>query len=249
MDISGTSGKRATIAVGSPRSWSFLARLSEQDREALHRVAVLREMPRGARIFGAGDVPTHVYLLKSGRAKVFHLSDAGKEVLLWFCFPGEIFGLAEVCQDSPRQASAEVCERSQLLSVSREDFNEFVQLRPAVMQVVVDLLSARLRELGTIVQEMVGNDVTHRLITLIRRLMLRYGRLQGEEYCLDLGITHQEIADMIGTTRQTVTTTLGELRRTGALAYRNRKIYLARERLGTGMGMPTDLVGGRLVGL
>jgi len=213
-------------SLGSGIAGDFISGLCERDHHDLLSIASRRHLHKGALIFQAGDLSTHVYLLATGRAKIFHTSPAGKELLLWFCFPGEIFGLAEVFQDAKRQASAQVCEHSMLLSIAREDFRDFVEQRPAVAHQVIDVLCSRVRDLGAMMQEFVANDVAGRIVTLLSRLMSRYGRRIGNEVCLDVHITHQEMADMIGTTRQTVTSTLSTLKRSGALNFRNRRIYI-----------------------
>ncbi len=220
---------------GAGPAGTFVSRLCERDHQDLLALASRRPLHKGTLIFQAGDPSTHVYMLETGRAKIFHLSPAGKEVLLWFCFPGELFGLAEIFQDEERQASAQVCEHSTLLRISREDFRGFVEQRPAVARQVIDLLASRVRDLGRMMQELVANDVTGRVMTLLARLTSRYGRRMGDEVCLDVHITHQEMADMIGTTRQTVTSTLSVLKRSGALNFRNRRIYITNRMLQSGL--------------
>jgi CRP/FNR family transcriptional regulator len=165
-------------------------------------------------------------MLDSGRAKIYHPSAGGKEVLLWFCFPHDLFGLAEINHGGSRQATAELCERSVVLSVERDDFHRFVQQRPAVSLLVIDLLSQRLRSLGNAMQELVASDVTARLVMLLTRLTTCYGKPSGDAICVDLNITQQELADMIGATRQTVSSILSALRRSGLLYFKNRRIYI-----------------------
>ncbi len=222
-------------SIGTGPVGTFVSSLCERDHQDLMALASRRQLNKGALIFQAADPSTHVYLLETGRAKIFHLSPAGREVLLWFCFPGEIFGLAEIFQNEDRQASAQVCENSILLRISREDFRAFVEQRPAVALQVIDLLSTRVRDLGRMMQEIVANDVTGRVMTLLARLTSRYGRRMGDEVCLDVHITHQDMADMIGTTRQTVTSTLSVLKRSGALNFRNRRFYIPSRTLQSGL--------------
>lgn len=221
---------------GSPGG--FVSRLCERDHQDLLSLAARKHLHKGTLIFQAGEPASHVYILATGRAKIFHLSPSGKELLLWFCFPGEIFGLSEIFQCAQRQVSAQVCEPSVLLSIARSDFCNFVEQRPAVARLVMDLLSSRVRDLGTMMQELVATDVNGRVLMLLARLTSRYGRRMGDEVCLDVHITHQEMADMIGTTRQTVTSALGTLKRSGALNFRNRRIYVMRALLSAGR---TDL--------
>ena len=84
------------LTAGSERFSDFIARLPPRDREDLLRLATDRGAAKGELIFQAGSAGHHVYFLETGRVKIYHLSPTGKEILLWFCLPGEIFGLAEV---------------------------------------------------------------------------------------------------------------------------------------------------------
>ncbi|MBI3575131.1 MAG: Crp/Fnr family transcriptional regulator [Gammaproteobacteria bacterium] len=198
----------------------FLARLPLRDREDLLRLAVRRELAKGELVFQAGSFGNHVYFLESGRVKIYHLSPTGKEILLWFCYPGEIFGLAEVCHGGGRQVYAETTEPSRLLSVPQGDFKGFLEAHPVAALLVTDVLACRLRNLGNIIQSLVANDVNERVAQLIVRLAASHGRKGSNgDVCLDIRLTHQEMANMIGTTRQSVTGALNMLKRLGALDF------------------------------
>lgn len=218
-DISG--GRDLTCpAQESPGDASFLARLTQPDRDALLAYTTRRDVQRGKHVFEAGSPGNFVHFLEAGRIKIYHLSPSGKEVLLWFCLPGEIFGLAEVCYGGGRQVYAEACEGSSVLSVSQRDFKTFLESHPAAALLVNDVLACRLRNLGNVIQSLVASDVNERVAQLIVRLAATHGRkaVNGDIH-LDIRLTHQEMANMIGTTRQSVTSALNALRRLGALDF------------------------------
>ena len=106
---------------------------------------------------------------------------------------------------------------------------------------VIDLLSCRLRVLGDILTNLATDDASSRIIKLLLRLCARYGRLgsrcgilgedRDDRVCLDIPLTHQEIADMLGTSRQTVTTVMGELKRCGVLHMQQRHMHVDPSRL------------------
>ena len=205
----------------SPEQFSnFMARLAPADRDDLLRLATRRAVTRGEFIFKAGSAGDNVYFLESGRVKIYHLSPTGKEILLWFCFPGEIFGLAEVCHGGGRQVYAETCEPSQVLSVRQDDFKKFLATHPPGALLVNDVLACRLRNLGNIIQGLVASDVNERVAQLLMRLATTHGqKTQNGDITLDIRLTHQEMANMIGTTRQSVTSALNLLRRQSVLEF------------------------------
>ncbi|HXZ47359.1 MAG TPA: Crp/Fnr family transcriptional regulator, partial [Pseudolabrys sp.] len=132
-----------------------------------------------------------------------------------------------------RQVYAETCESSRVLSVRQADFKTYLETHPAAALLVNDVLACRLRNLGNVIQSLVANDVNERVAQLIVRLAASHGRraLNGDVY-LDIRLTHQEMANMIGTTRQSVTSALNALRRLGVLDFGDsHRLYIHSERL------------------
>ena len=219
----------------------FLGNLCETDRKAFFLLGHRHSYGKQAYIFRSGDPGHNVYVLERGRAKIYKVSDTRKEVILWFCFPGEIFGLAEASRGGSRDVYAQACTEAVVHRIPRERFSRFVEERPRVAMQVIDLLSCRLRVLGDILTNLATDDASSRIIKLLLRLCARYGRLgsrcgilgedRDDRVCLDIPLTHQEIADMLGTSRQTVTTVMGELKRCGVLHMQQRHMHVDPSRL------------------
>ena len=210
---------------------NFLAQLEPADLATLVDIGAAERYGRGEAVFSAGAPGNNVYFLRSGKVKIKQLSPAGREVILWFCLPGEIFGLAEVARGGGRVISAQACERSEVLVVRQEKFRAFLMQRPHVAMLSMQVLSARLRLLGEVLVNLVADDVNTRIAKLILRLSSRYGTPAGKEVRLTIPLTHQEIADMVGTTRQTVTSVLSALKRQGVLTIDDRRIQIESEEL------------------
>lgn len=212
-------------------SSDVLAQIGEQDLKTLFSLGKTQHYPKGTFIFHAGGAGSHVYFLRRGRVKIYQLSPAGREVILWFCFSGEMFGMAEVTRGDGRVVNAQACEDSEALCVPKEQFNAFLESHPKIALLIMHVLSCRLRVLGEVLVNLASDDVNTRLAKLILRLGARYGKRVGTEVHLDIHLTHQEMADMIGTTRQTVTSALGHLKRQGILSMGNRRILIESEEL------------------
>lgn len=207
----------------------FISGLSTAEKQALFEMGNVRRFKKDEMVFSAGSSCDDLFVLIKGRTKVFELSQEGKEVILWFCFPGEIFGLADIMgrrYGNKRMVNAQACSALELIAVNQAEFIEYLYRYPNVALRVIDLLSHRMRELGDMLLNLVSDDVSSRVIKLIMRLVSRYGRVHGNGVCLDIPLTHQEMADMIGTSRQTVTLVLGNLRREGLLQTQQRTIYI-----------------------
>ena len=208
----------------------FLARLSASERDELTSIGRRDEIAKGQFVFRAGTPATHMHVLERGRVKIFHRNAAGKELLLWFCLPGEIFGLAELHQAGVRQVSAQASEPSQLISVERAAFDAFVERHPNAALLLIDVLARRLRGLGNLLQAIIADDVNKRVAQLLMRLATSYGH-RGDDGMLviDMRLTHQEMANMIGTSRQSVTSLLNALKQQRVVDTKNRRLCILDE--------------------
>jgi CRP/FNR family transcriptional regulator len=204
----------------------FLSQLSVQDYKELLALGKHRTYKKNELIFQAGLPGDHVHFLKQGRAKIYQLSPSGKEVILWFCFSGEMFGMAEVCRGGQREVYARACSDSDVFKVNQTQFKDFLRTHNDAAMLTIDLLSCRMRVLGDMLLNLTSEDVMSRLIKLLTRLCTRYGKLSGSEIVLDIHLTHQDMADMIGASRQTVSSAISSLKKQGFLNVANHCIYI-----------------------
>lgn len=178
-------------------------------------------------VFRAGSEGNDVCVLMSGRVKVYALSPLGRSVTLWFCLPGEVFGLTEISRSSPRMVFAEACTDAEVLILPCDRLRARLVSDPATAMQVVDMLSSRLRQLSDAMLNLITDDVNTRVTKLLLRLNTRYGQpLQTGGSLLELPLTHQDMADMIGTTRQSVSTAIAHLRQQGLLITTDHRLYL-----------------------
>lgn len=205
----------------------FLGRLPVATREALAALGHRTVYRKGDAVFQPGSPGDNVYILTQGRIKIFALSPAGRAVILWFCFPGEVFGLAEMARAGRREVASEACADSEALVIPQQKFKDFLKRDGEAAMLVVDLLSCRLRGLADMLLNLTSDEVPTRLVKLLIRLSARYGKpVSDAETLLDISLTHQEIADMIGTTRQSVSTALNALKRQGLLSVKKHCIHI-----------------------
>lgn len=208
---------------------NFFAQLNKQHQYQLLNLAITRQFAHDELIDSLGTQSDNVYVVANGRVKIFELTADGKEVILWFCAAGELFGFAEnmvASTFSSHQVHAQACGRGELLVIDRSDFEHFITDNPETVLPVVQLLGFRLREVSEVLMDVTSSDVTSRVIRLLYRLGGLYGKAVNKGLRIDLSITHQEMADMIGTSRQTVTTVLGDLKRKGFIETEQRMIII-----------------------
>ncbi len=209
----------------------IFSRISPQDFSDLLSIGTVRHHEKGQFIFRSGDPGKNVYFLRDGRVKIYQTSALGREVILWFCFPGEIFGLTEVVDGGGRVVNAQTCERAEVLCIARTQFKAYLETHCAASFVIMQALSCRMRVLGDMLVNLIDDDVNSRITKLMLRLSACHGTRAGNEVHLNIRMTHQEIADMVGTTRQTVTKVLSELKHLGLLSIENHRIRILSQEL------------------
>jgi CRP/FNR family transcriptional regulator len=156
-------------------------------------------------VFWDGDAPDKFYLLAEGKLKVIKHSSQGKEFIIAFFSPGEMFGEVAVFENRPYPASAQAVNDSVVLSISRQEFLDFLSKRPEVALKIIGVLGGRLREAQSRLRDLAGERVEQRLVRTLLMLSSKLGS--------DLPFTRQEIADMSGTTTETAIRFLSGLNR------------------------------------
>jgi CRP/FNR family transcriptional regulator, cyclic AMP receptor protein len=194
------------------KSKGFFCHLSEATLRAFQKIRFSTTYPPGAILFGEGEKPHGVYLLRQGNAKLFLSSSEGKTVILRLASPGEILGLNAVISGKPYAATAEVSRPCQVDFVRREEFVRFLGEHPDACMKAAQVLSesyrtacAQIRTLG------LSSSALEKLARLLLELSAA-GEETKQGTRVKLALTHEEIAQIIGTSRETVTRTLAQFR-------------------------------------
>ncbi|MDH5660850.1 MAG: Crp/Fnr family transcriptional regulator [Gammaproteobacteria bacterium] len=213
---------------------NFLSSLSESETQDLLKCSRRLNLKSRDHLFRAGDQSNDVYIVAGGCIRLFQVSSTGKETILWFSFPGEIFGMAELWRGSDRQIYAVANEATQIYSISRKDFTHFLGAHPEAAMKAIGILSARVRALGHALVGLASDNVE----TRIARLLVRFAAVSSGarccasssegELCVNVRLTHQDIANLIGASRQTVSSTLAHLRKVGAVRTVNQHIHIVQ---------------------
>lgn len=213
---------------------NFLSSLSQEEiRDLLSCSRSLMLKPRD-HLFQAGDPSKDVYIVAEGCIRLFQVSPTGKETILWFNFPGELFGMAEIWSGSQRQVYAVANEPTRVYSIRHQDFIKFLGAHPEAAMKSIGILSARVRALG----QTLGGLASDNVETRIARLLMRFAAVSSGmccstdanvgELCVNVRLRHQDIANLIGASRQTVTTTLLHLRKLGAVRMVDHHIHIVQ---------------------
>ena len=206
--------------------------LSDDD---LNRLASnVREKTFGRKeiIFFPEDPGDRVYFIKTGLVKLAKISPAGKEMTIAILEPGEIFGDLDIINESRRDTLAQAIIDTQVITVSKREFEKFVHSTPDLCGRISRKMAKRVRELEEQIEDIVFKDVPGRLASLIFRLLAKYSKDHTKGRQVDIRLTHQEIANLIGATRETTSLNLSRLKQEGLITFDDHKvIVLDEERL------------------
>lgn len=195
------------------RNENFACTLSHPSLQALDRVKHATAYPAGAVVFVEGQMPRGVYILCQGRAKLLATNSDGKTFIMKIAQAGEILGLHAVVSGKPYELTVETLQPSQLAFIGREDFLRFLRehgdasLR-AAQQLSNDCISAYdvIRCIG----------LSHSVGEKLARLLLQWSsdaQVANGSIRLKVALTHEEMAQLIGTSRETVTRTLSQFKK------------------------------------
>jgi CRP/FNR family transcriptional regulator, cyclic AMP receptor protein len=208
------------------RKTPLFASLTETEITALASRVTKRHFQRGDLLFGEGDPCTGLFLVASGKIRVFKLSSAGREQVLAVEGPGSSFAEVPVFDGGNYPATASALEDTEVLFISRKDFQNFCREHPDVALKVIAVVGSRLRRLVGIIEELSFTTVRQRLIALLLRLAEAGGTPSKEGVRLELAVSHQDLAGELGTVRELVSRNLSRLQAEGFLDVDGRKIIV-----------------------
>jgi CRP-like cAMP-binding protein len=169
--------------------------LSDDELSGLAEIAVERSFGPGEFVFWDGDAPDHFYIVAEGQVKVLKHGSSGKEFIIAFFGPGEMFGEVAVFENKPYPASAQAAVETTVLGINREGFLSFMAERPEVALRIIYVLGGRLRDAQSRLRDIAAERVEQRVASVLLMLSAKLGP--------NLPFTRQEIADMAGTTTET----------------------------------------------
>jgi CRP/FNR family transcriptional regulator/CRP/FNR family cyclic AMP-dependent transcriptional regulator len=169
-----------------------------------------------------------MYVIREGRVKVTKASEDGREKIMNFLEAGAFFGDMALLGDETRSASVKTLEESLLLALSRRDFIDLLRQSPDLALAVIEELANRLRETNEQARSLSFQGVEERTRNLFQRIA-RVDETAGGRL-LTPALTHQQIADMVGTSRETVTRAIKQLKASGWLAQEGKRYVVPDER-------------------
>ena len=208
------------------RTVPIFSELTEADITSLGKLSSRRRFPKDTVVFFENEEGDSFFMILEGRIKVTILGDDGREVILSMLGPGDFFGEMALLDNEPRSATAIAVEETELLSLHRTDFQSVLSDNRSITTALIKILTARLRRANHQISTLALLDVYGRVARVIVDMAREEGRRLRDGRIAFRRATHQEIANRIGTTRETVTRMLKDLERQGLIHIEGKEIVV-----------------------
>lgn len=216
----------AAVSPIALRTFPLFQGLGDERLQSVSRCAMMRRVPRGQAVVHAGDAPDYVYFVLTGSLKVLVSDEDGREVILTILGQGELFGEMGMFDEQPRSASVVAVMPSDLVMISKHDFKQLMRDDFDIAWRIMSNLADRLRNADRKIESLALMDVYGR----VAHLLLEMGEEQDGEMVVVRKISKQDIAKMIGASREMVSRVMKDLGLQGLIEETPRGIIL-RDRI------------------
>lgn len=191
------------------RQAAIFGGLSDVEAAELDAIAIERNLAPGEFVYQDGDNANRLYVIDQGKVKLIKYSSEGSEFIISFLGPGEVFGAVATLIDKPYPCSAVAAKETSVIEFDKKDFLPFLNNHPKIALGIIKVLGERLIDAQNRLRDLAGERVEQRLLKTLLRLFSKHGS--------ELPFTRQEIADMTGTTTETVIRVFSHLKESNAI--------------------------------
>ncbi|BBI31221.1 Crp/Fnr family transcriptional regulator [Cohnella abietis] len=208
------------------RDFPFFEHLDDEYLTEIAKLCIERSYTKGETIFFEGEEGEELFLVISGVVQIYQ-DNHSRDVIFSIFREGDFFGeMALLQNEKVRSASARTIEKSTLCILKKRDFIPLVKSKPEILIGILETTLDRLRDANNLIMDLTILDVRTRIARLLLRLTEQHGVPSDEGVLIDVKLTHQHLADMTGTARETVTKSLLELQTDNLIRIDQKKILV-----------------------
>ena len=208
------------------RQTPILSDLTERDLSLVEQVGETVDLRRKSIIWEPGDLTTSIYVVRSGIVKLSKSNDEGRELTLGFFTRDQLLGELGVVSEAPHDTTAEAYEDVQLFRLPKNDFVRVMMRHPPLAMRMIRLVGERRQRLENRVESLLFKSAHARLAALFIDLSQDFGVRDSRGTIVNLKLTHKEIANLIGATRETVSFAILDLRRDGHIITEGKRVII-----------------------
>lgn len=213
--------------VSMLRQFQLFSDLTEEELQDLARSTSIKAVGKHRYIYRSGDESNYLYVLINGTIKIGNTSNDGKEVIKTILHPTALFGESGLGSSDVRKSFAKAIDSDvRLLQIHVDGFKELMRSNFDFNLKVVENLGKKIHKIESRLESLVFNDARTRIVEFIKENANNFGRKVGYEMLLKHSLTQQDIANFTGTSRQTVTSVLNDLRNSNQIYFKRKSILI-----------------------
>ncbi|MDA8234908.1 MAG: Crp/Fnr family transcriptional regulator [Clostridia bacterium] len=203
--------------------------LKEEELSKIAGLVKIRNYKKNMIIFMEGEPGDGLHFVKSGRVKIAKSSEDGREQILHFLQEGDIFAEVVLFDGGPYPATAEVLEDAQIGIIRNQDLDKLIKENSDIALRLLKVMAKKLRLAQMAIKELALRDTFGRVVGILLKLVREYGEPGPEGTVIRLPLSRQELANYVGTTRETVTRILGDLKKSKVITIDKQTICVIDE--------------------
>jgi len=203
-----------------------LKNIRKKDFDILLNSANVKDYPKGHPIFATDDFANIVHIIKKGRVKIFLLTKWGEEVILLILGPGDLFGFSSIYAEGKRFVSAASLEDTILWNVPSKIFENIIKKNPEFAWEIIKMIGLRLCYFRNVIEDLATKNIKGRLAKILLDLVKKSGIPQTSGILINVPLRHEDIGNMIGASRQKVTTFLNIFEKEKLIKKKRRQIVI-----------------------
>jgi CRP-like cAMP-binding protein len=194
---------------------SLLDELPMEDLQIIDDLSEMKPVKKGTLILSPEKPIEALFFLKKGQVRLYRMNQNGKQFTVDILVDGNIFGETSTMSLTDDQIYAEAMIDTYLCILGKYEFENFIESNPKIAIKFINILSMRLKELYSLSEKIALGDVKYRLLYLLLKLSEKTGRRKNEWQTIEMKLTHQDVANMIGSTRETTSAIISQLKKDG----------------------------------
>jgi CRP-like cAMP-binding protein len=205
---------------------SLFEALTMEELQEIERMTPMTTIKRGELIQSPSTFREGLYMLKEGKLKLYKINPEGKQFIVSILGSGNVFGEIDSFSLGTKDTFIETMDETILCSLGKEQFEQFLIERPQLTVRIMKELSKLLKERDAMLTQLALGNVRDRILHLLKTLAEKFGIPEDDYHNIDMPLSHQEIANMIGSTRETVTMVLNELSKDGVIKTGRMSVHI-----------------------
>lgn len=205
---------------------SMFSEMTKDELDKIAQITDLRQYPRNSTIFVEAQERTTIYFIQTGSIKITRVDNSGNEQVITLLQKGDMFPHVGFFDDSPYPGTAQTITDCRLLAISIKDFDRLLNSNPQIAKSVMKIMAKKILQLQSRLQVVISGDVHQKVVMSLLRLVQEYGIVKEDGILISIPLTHQDLANMLGMSRESVNRVLNQLKKEKILNINRKGILI-----------------------